>query len=105
MPTSTEASCPRCQSPYVTEGKFMGERGRAYSFQPSGLRFWSFRAKAAPLPNRGLTAPNALGCAACGLVWSEVDPQRIRTALARAGTDETRARFAGILDEPNAPAV
>jgi hypothetical protein len=93
-------ACPRCNSPYVTEGKFLGERGRAYAFLPSGLRFWILTAKSAPLPRRGLLKPNAYGCAACGLVWSEVDPARIRAALRNAGTDATRAAFAGILEPP-----
>ena len=92
--------CPRCQSAYVTKGKFLGERGKAYAFLPSGLRFWTFGGKSAALPSNGLTGPNAFGCAACGLVWSEVDAARIRAALRDAGTAETRAAFAGILEPP-----
>jgi hypothetical protein len=98
-------ACPRCKSAYVTEGKFLGERGKAYAFIPSGLRFWTLRAKAAPLPSRGLTGPNAYGCAACGLVWSETDPEKIRRALRGAGTEETRKAFAGILSENDPPGV
>ena len=93
-------ACPRCNSGYVTEGKFLGERGKAYAFLPSGLRFWALRIKSAPLPNPGPLSANAYGCASCGLVWSEVDPARIRAVLRETGTEKTRAAFEGILEPP-----
>jgi hypothetical protein len=31
-------------------------------------------------------------CAGCGLVWSHVDPERLRIVLREAGTDAMRAK-------------
>ena len=94
--------CPRCANSQVARGAFRGERGSAYAFRPVGLRFWTFRPKAVPLLPRGLWEPNAMGCLACGLVWSEVDAVQLRTVIERAGTDETLTRHAEALASSNA---
>jgi len=83
---SETPACPRCESALVVHGRIGAE---VTSFYPAGLRFWTFP-KGLPLPIRGFRGGHGFGCASCGLVWSEVDPAKLRRMLANGGTEETR---------------
>ncbi|MFL5575685.1 MAG: hypothetical protein ACJ79S_06955 [Gemmatimonadaceae bacterium] len=89
--------CPACGASDVTRGR-LGE-GRPGTFTPDGLRFWTLTVGMLPLLDRsdpGAAPMSGAGhaCTACGLVWTHVDPERLRTVLREAGTAATRARFA-----------
>jgi hypothetical protein len=45
-----------------------------------------------------LKASDAMTEPTCGLVWTHVDPERLRTVLREAGTAETRDQFAAAED-------
>lgn len=81
--------CPACKATDITRGRFFGRP--PMGFEPAGLRFWTLKAR--PLPFTGGGKPRA--CTACGLVWVQVEPERLRRMLREAGTDETRRRFRG----------
>jgi hypothetical protein len=71
-------------------------------FTPEGLRFWTLTAGMLPLLERGDPGSAAANgtvhaCTACGLVWSHVDPERLRTVLRDAGNDDTRTKH-GLID-------
>jgi predicted RNA-binding Zn-ribbon protein involved in translation (DUF1610 family) len=93
----TEASlrCPECGSTDVARGRL--SHGRPGTFTLDGLRFWTLTAATLPLHDRidpGSTAltGTAHACTACGLVWSHVDPERLRFVLRNAGTRNTRKK-------------
>ena len=89
--------CPACGATDVARGQLT--QGRPGTFTPEGLRFWTLAVGMVPLMDRSdpgaptLTA-TAHACTICGLVWTHVDPERLRTVLRDAGTERTRERFA-----------
>ena len=92
--TERSLQCPECGASDVARGRL--NDGRPGTFTPEGLRFWTLTVGMLPLHDRSdpgsppLSAA-AHACTACGLVWSHVDPERLRTVLRDAGTDDTRA--------------
>src|SRR5688500_18819149 len=85
--------CPQCGASEVARGRLSG--GRRGTFGPEGLRFWTLTVGILPLDERsdpGSPPSSAIAhaCTACGLVWTYVDPDRLRTVLREAGTDDTR---------------
>lgn len=79
-------------------------QGRPGTFSPEGLRFWTLTVGMLPLHDRSdpgspASTGTAHACTACGLVWTYVDPERLRAVLREAGTDETRTRH-GVGGEP-----
>ena len=101
--TQIPATCPACGAPETVRGQL--SEGRPGTFTPDDLRFWTLTLTMLPLLDRyDVGAPplggTARACTACGLVWTHVDPARLRDVLAKAGTDEARARLAR--DDPSA---
>lgn len=96
--TDTAASCPACGAPGSVRGRL--SEGRPGTFTPDELRFWTLTVTMLPLldrhdPGAPPLSGAARACTACGLVWTHVDPARLREVLEKAGTDEARARLAG----------
>ena len=98
--TDADGHCPSCGATAIVVGTL--EHRPARFFVPTGLRFWTLGAAGAPvtraprLPGiHGLWDQRGLqGCMACGLVWTRVDAERLRTVIEGAGTPELRARLA-----------
>jgi hypothetical protein len=95
--TEPTVPCPACGAMQTTRGRLAA--GRPGTFTPTGLRFWTLTIGMVPLLDRSApgTPPlsaTAHACLACGLVWTHVDPERLRTVLRDAGTAETRERLA-----------
>jgi hypothetical protein len=74
--------CPRCGKQLVVNGSIFRRSG----FRPEGLKFFSlsFQLPEVPVPNQ------AAACAACGLVWSELDAATLRQKLHDLGNDEVK---------------
>lgn len=84
--------CPRCGQPLVVHGSFSEQKIR-FGFRPKELRLFSlsFQFPEVPIP-----AP-AAACAACGLVWGELDAAVLRQKLHDLGNENVRQRL-GLLD-------
>ena len=98
-------TCPECGASDVARGQ-LGQ-GRPGTFTPEGLRFWTLTVGMLPLHDRSdpgspTLSGTAHACTACGLVWTHVDPERLRTVLREAGTESTRRRL-GLNDGDPAP--
>ena len=96
--TEATLQCPECGSTYVARGRL--GHGRPGTFTPDGLRFWTLTASTLPLrdridPGSAALTGTAHACTACGLVWSHVDPERLRFVLRKAGTKSTRKKHDG----------
>jgi hypothetical protein len=74
--------CPRCGKKLVVNGSIFKRNG----FRPEGLKFFSltFQWPEVPVPNQHAA------CAACGLVWSELDPAALRQKLRDLGNEEVK---------------
>ena len=101
--TDPSLQCPACAASDVARGRL--SEGLHGTFRPDGLRFWTTTAPTLPLfdrsdPGAPSMSPVAHACTACGLVWTYVDPERLRTVLREAGSDATRGRFAAGDGEP-----
>ena len=86
--TDPSATCPDCGASDVVCGRL--NDGRPGTFTPDGLRFWTLSVGMVPLldrsdPGAPPLSATARACAACGLVWTHVDPERLRTVLREAG--------------------
>ena len=96
--TDTTANCPACGARATVRGRL--SEGRPGTFTPEGLRFWTLTRTMLPLldrhdPGASPLSGSARACTGCGLVWTHVDPARLRDVVEKAGTDEARARLAG----------
>jgi hypothetical protein len=101
-----DAKCPACGSSACVVGTLGGRP--AVAFQPIGLRFWTMGPTLAPI-TRAPRLPGLSGiangrglraCADCGLVWTHVDPARLRTVIESAGKPELRAVLGPPLERP-----
>ena len=71
--------CPRCKDDRTVTG-WLYPRDMVSAFVPSKLRWWSFRLRAGVQ----VTLPyNA--CPQCGLVWSTLQPEELRSMLDQYG--------------------
>lgn len=94
---AADATCPACGGSTWVTGTL--DARAAMRFQPAALRFWNIGPISAPivraprLPGLGgrLGARGLQACVDCGLVWSHVDPARLREIIARRGKPELRA--------------
>ena len=82
--------CPECGATEVTCGQL--NHGRPGTFTPDNLRFWTLTVVMLPLLDR--SDPESLpmsgaarACTSCGLVWTHVDPERLRDVLRKAGKE------------------
>jgi hypothetical protein len=84
--------CPRCCQTLIVQGSFP-TRGTRFGFRPEELRLFSlsFQFPEVPVPS-AVTA-----CAACGLVWAELDAATLRQKLHDLGNEDVRRRL-GLLE-------
>jgi hypothetical protein len=77
--------CPRCSSPHVVHGAIAPRAG----FRAKELRLFSlsFQLPAVPVPGA------AVACAACGLVWGELDAGVLRQKLHDLGNEKVKRRL------------
>ena len=83
--------CPRCGKEFVIHGSFQ-TRGR-FGFRPEELRLFSLSLQ---FPEVSPTTKPA-ACAACGLIWAQLDPLQLRQKLDDLGNEDVRRRL-GLLD-------
>ena len=81
--------CPRCSSPHVVHGALHLRGG----FRPQELRLFSLSFQVPVVP----VSSAAAACAACGLVWSQLDAAVLRQKLHDLGNEEVRRRL-GLLE-------
>jgi hypothetical protein len=93
MPDSVQ--CPRCGNGLVVHGSLPGTRGlaRQLGFRPEELRFFSLSLQFPEVPVSAAVA----ACAACGLVWTDLDAGVLRQKLRDLGNEDVRRRL-GQLD-------
>jgi hypothetical protein len=84
--------CPRCGKGLVVHGSF-STRGVRFGFRPEELRLFSLSLQFPEVPVPGTAA----ACAACGLVWSELDAAALRQKLHDLGNEAVRRRL-GLLE-------
>jgi hypothetical protein len=85
---SDDAKCPRCGEALTIHGSF-STRGIRFGFRPEELRLFSLSLQFPEVP---VTAA-ADACAACGLVWAELDAATLRQKLNDLGNEEVRRRL------------
>jgi hypothetical protein len=96
--------CPGCGATNVARGRI--NDGRPGTFTPEGLRFWTLTVGMMPLHDRSDPgSPDLSGsahaCTTCGLVWTHIEPERLRTVLRDAGTEATRTKYRPSGGEPS----
>jgi hypothetical protein len=84
--------CPRCGKALVVHGSF-STRGVRFGFRPEELRLFSLSLQFPEVPVSGAAA----ACAACGLVWAELDAAGLRQKLHDLGNEDVRRRL-GLLE-------
>jgi hypothetical protein len=87
---TNDAQCPRCGKELVVKGSFSTRTW----FRPEELRLFSLSVQ---FPEVQVPA-SAAACAACGLVWTELDADVLRQKLNDLGNEHVRRRL-GLLDE------
>jgi hypothetical protein len=86
--------CPRCGKALVVHGSFP-TRGIRFGFRPEELRLFSLSFQFPEVPVSGAAA----ACAACGLVWTELDAAVLRQKLDDLGNEDVRRRLGLLEDE------
>ena len=84
--------CPRCGQALVVRGSY-STRGVRFGFRPEELRLFSLSLQFPEVP----VPAAAAACAACGLVWAELDAAALRQKLRDLGNEGVRRRL-GLLD-------
>jgi hypothetical protein len=88
--------CPRCGEALVVHGSFY--YGGRFGFRPEELRLFALSFQ---FPEVALVG-KPVACAACGLVWADLDLAKLRQKLHDLGNMDVRERL-GLLDaEPDA---
>jgi len=85
--------CPDCGSTVVEFGTLTKDGLSLFplQFTPSWRWFAFFRW------NKGVDVPcRSNACPSCGLVWSRLDPGRLRTFIERYGTSEAKVELARV---------
>jgi hypothetical protein len=77
--------CPPCSSPHVVHGALHLRGG----FRPQELRLFSLSFQVPEVP----VSSAAAACAACGLVWSQLDAAVLRQKLHGLGNEEVKRRL------------
>ena len=87
--------CPRCGKGLVVHGSLPGTRGlvRQFGFRPEEVRLFSLSLQFPEVP----VSSTAAACAACGLVWAELDAAALRQKLHDLGNEDVRRRL-GLLE-------
>ncbi len=84
--------CPRRGQALVVHGSF-STRGVRFGFRPEELRLFSLSFQFPEVPTQSAAA----ACAACGLVWTELDAAALRQKLRDLGNEDVRRRL-GLLE-------
>jgi hypothetical protein len=81
--------CPKCNSKAVVAGHFPEMTGWGYkSFEPTGMRPFQLRWK------QGVSCPEPFrACLACGLVWTYLKPEDLRTFIDKHGEAEAKLKL------------
>ena len=84
--------CPKCDAKAVVAGHFC----RAHPwFEPTGMRFFEFRWE------QGVYCPKPIqACLKCGLVWTHLQPEDLRTFIDKHGTAKTKLKLAPFRKAP-----
>jgi hypothetical protein len=85
--------CPRCGKALVLHGSFY-TGGVRFGFRPEELRLFSLSLQVPETP----ISRAAAACAACGLVWTQLDATTLRQKLHDLGNEDVRRRL-GLLDD------
>jgi hypothetical protein len=80
--------CPRCGKALVVHGSY-STRGVRFGFRPEELRLFSLSLQFPEVP----VPAAAAACAACGLVWAELDAATLRQKLHDLGNEDVRRRL------------
>jgi len=88
--------CPKCNSKAVVAGCFPARRRWGYkSFEPTGMRFFQLRWEP------GVSCPEPFrACLRCGLVWTHLQPQDLRTFIDKHGNAETKHKLSAFQKGP-----
>ncbi len=99
-PIEPEALCPGCGSHDTVAGRLRANRSPegGISFVPEGVGWLAeiFRRKA-----RVTIGSAGRSCLGCGLAWSSVDPEALRSCLREQGDATARARWADPAPKPS----
>jgi hypothetical protein len=89
--------CPKCDAKAVVAGRFPDLRGRGRQwFEPAGMRFFYFR-----LWGPGVDCPEPFrACLRCGLVWTHLQPEDLRTFIDKHGNAEARRQLSAFQKGP-----
>jgi hypothetical protein len=86
--------CPRCGKELVVHGSY-STRGVRFGFRPKELRLFSLSLQFPEVP----VPAAAAACAACGLVWAELDAATLRQKLHDLCNEDVRRRLGLLEDE------
>jgi hypothetical protein len=82
--------CPKCNAATVIGGSLPELSGtRRATFMPTGMEWWRFHWVWWP-PS---CSPGFQACLMCGLVWTRLRPEELRTFIDKYGTDEARLKL------------
>ena len=78
-----ETTCPNCNSRQVAPGGIHYPDGKmtpGSQFRPDGLKFFTLRSTCVS------TTTKFHACKSCGLLWSTVNPEELKSLIARLGS-------------------
>jgi hypothetical protein len=92
--TESAEKCPRCEDHRIVHGVIY--HGFHQGFRPDDIKWLavSFQKSDVKVSN-GYTA-----CTACGLLWGEIDPDKLKQKLRDLGNDEIKKHL-GLVDDPS----
>jgi hypothetical protein len=82
--------CPKCDAVTVVAGRFAEHRGLGgkHQFEPAGMRIFKFRWREGVPCEWPFRA-----CLMCGLVWTHLLPEDLRTFIDENGTAATKIKL------------
>jgi hypothetical protein len=88
--------CPKCDAKAVVAGNLNERsRGGGRCFEPTGMRFFQFRWR------QGVYCPEPIqACLKCGHVWTDLQPEDLRTFIDKHGTAKTKVKLAPFRKAP-----
>lgn len=74
--------CPRCGSHAIVEGKYLDQigGGLGQNFRPREIKHFAFGGTDVSI------LPDFIACTECGLLWSEIDKDKLRKVVEKNGT-------------------
>ncbi len=84
--------CPKCDAKAVVAGNFPLRGWRRVPFEPTGMRFFGFR-----LSGRAPSCAEPFrACLLCGLVWTYLEPEELRTFVNEHGSAKTKIKLSSV---------